>query len=239
MRHVRLHSASSIACLLVACGGGGGPSGDFGNGLAIDTSALSFSAEAGIPPPPVVRTVHATISASDAATLEVGYTNGNEAVSWLQATIDARQNPATVSFTVLSVVSPGTFTAHPSIGIFRADHTPIAVRALTVTYQVAPQMPGVSSNKVALTTQFNSTFTDHYALQVRGSSPWTATVDYVSGANWLKLFGSTTYPQSGPGGTWLDLSPVSSTAVGSYSAILHVAIGTQVFDVAVTLDVTP
>ncbi|MFL5312726.1 MAG: hypothetical protein ACJ79H_20025, partial [Myxococcales bacterium] len=210
MRNHRLGTVSvSIACLLAACGGGGGGQGsDFGAGLAINVSTLSFSATANQAPPPP-QTVLATISAADAATIGVGYTNGNEPVSWLQATITTQPNVATanVSFTVTPLFSPGTYTAHPSIGIFRSDHSPIAVRTVTVTFQVLPQAPSISSSSVAMTMQANSNFAAHQQLLVSGSGTWTATVNYTSGANWLMLGNLSTFPQTGPGNTLLDLSP--------------------------------
>ena len=127
-----------VAGVLSACGGGGGGQGaDFGTGLSIDKSTLSFSAAANNASTPA-QSVIATISATDAATIQVGYTSGNDQVPWLTATITTQGNTANVSFRVTALPAPGTFTAHPSIGIFRTDGTPIALRAMTVTYQVTP-----------------------------------------------------------------------------------------------------
>ncbi len=126
-----------LGCLLFACGGGDGQSsGDFGSGLAIDKTALTFTAVSG-GPVPAQQTVLATISASDAATLQVGYTAGNAVADWLTASATATQNPATVTFSMKDTTrSPGTYTARPSIGIFRSDGSVIAVRTVAVTYQV-------------------------------------------------------------------------------------------------------
>ena len=125
-----------VAGVLSACGGGGGGQGaDFGTGLSIDRSTLSVSAAANNASPPA-QTVIATVSATDAATIQVGYTPGNEQVPWLTETITPQGNTANVSFRVAALPAAGTFTAHPSIGIFRTDQTPIAVRAMTVTYEV-------------------------------------------------------------------------------------------------------
>ena len=127
----------STACLLAACGGSSGPGGDFGSGLSIDKTTLSFSATANQAAPPA-QAVLATISASDARTVAVGYTAGNEQVTWLHATITIQGNVATASISVNALPTPGTYTAHPSIAIFRVDGSPIASRGLTVTYQVLP-----------------------------------------------------------------------------------------------------
>jgi hypothetical protein len=240
MRNHYLHSVPAlIGCLLAACGGGGGGQGsDFGGGLAINVSTLSFSGVSnGLPPP--AQSVLATISASDAALVKVGYTAGNEQVPWLQAAIHTTPGvPATVNFSVIPWSPPGTYTAHPSIGIFRSDDTPIAVRTLTVTYQVLPQPASVSSNAVAMVLQAGTAPAPHQVF-VNGNGTWTATVDYASGAGWLQLGSFNTFPQTGPANTLLNLSPVSTTPIGSYSATLHVAIDGQTFDIAVTLDVVP
>ena len=87
-------SAFLLVCLAAACGGGGssGQGGDFGTGLSIDTTTVSFSGATSEPARPASQSLHATISASDAASIEVGYANGAEQVSWLQVTIPAGQN---------------------------------------------------------------------------------------------------------------------------------------------------
>src|SRR5712671_5149617 len=206
MHHLRT-MAVSTACLLAACGGGGTQGGDFGSGLSIDKTTLSFSGtanEAG----PQAQTVLATITATDAATIQVGYTGGNEQVTWLHASITTQPNVnvATVSISVNVLLTPGTYTAHPSIGIFRSDGTPIAVRGLTVTYQVAAQTPSVSTTSVALTMQSSLGFAPHQQILVKGTGTWTATVDYTSGSGWLVVGGSNAFPQTGPGVTFVDLS---------------------------------
>jgi hypothetical protein len=235
--HLRFVPAS-IGCLLAACGGGGGQSSDFGAGLAIDKSTLSFSGTLNEPPPPT-QTVLATISAADAVSLAVGYTTGNQEVTWLQVAIPTPvHNPATVNFNVSPLSPPGTYTARPSVGIFRSDGAPIAIRTLTVTYQVLPQPPSVSPASVAMTTQFNNPAPPRYMVTIKGTGTWTATVNYASGAGWLTISGINTFPQSGPGGTFIELVPASSTPVGSYSATLHIAIGGQTFDIAVSLVVS-
>lgn len=226
----------STACLLAACGGSSSQGGDFGTGLSIDKTALSFTATANEAGPPA-QAVLATVTATDAATIALGYTGGNEQVPWLHATIATQANVATVNVGVNVLLTPGTYTAHPSIAIFRTDGSVIAVRGLTVTYQVLPQAPSVSTNSVALTVQ-NGTG-PHQQILVKGTGTWTATVDYTSGANWLMLGPSSTFPQTGPGGSFLDLSGATATPVGSYAATLHIAIGGQTFNVAVTLDVLP
>ena len=179
-------SASALlVCFAAACGGGGssGQGGDFGTGLSIDTTTVSFSGATSEPARPASQSLHATISASDAASIEVGYANGAEQVSWLQVTIPAGQNPAStaINFTVTPQPTPGTYTAHPSVAIFKADRTPIALRALTVTYQVTPAPPSVSPP--AITTQMAAAnvggpFGDIF---VKGTGTWTATVDYLFG----------------------------------------------------------
>jgi hypothetical protein len=239
MHHLRT-VAVSTACLLAACGGGGDQGGDFGSGLSIDKTTLSFSGTANEAGPPA-QTVLATITATDAATVALGYTGGNEKVPWLQATAttQAGSNVATVSISVNVLLIPGTYTAHPAVAIFRSDGTPIAVRGLTVTYQVLPQTPSVSTNTVALTMQSSLGFAPHQQILVKGTGTWTATVDYASGSGWLVVGGSNTFPQTGPGGTFVDLSAVPTTPVGPYSATLHFAIGGQTLNVAVTLDVQP
>jgi hypothetical protein len=239
MRNCHLRSVPAlIGSLLAACGGGSSSQGsDVGTGLEIDRSTLSFSAVANEPLPPIQK-VLATISAIDAAALAVGYTAGNAQAPWLQATIDTTQRPAAVNFSV-TVSSPGTYTARPSIGIFRSDGTPIAIRALTVTYQVTPQPPSVSPTSVAMTTQFNNPTPPRYMVTVKGTGTWTATLDYTSGSGWLTISGINTFPQSGSAGTFFELVPASSTPIGSYSATLHIALGGQTFDIAVTLNVVP
>jgi hypothetical protein len=240
MRNDYLHFIfASVASLLVACGGGSsGQGSDFGAGLSLDVSTLSFSAMTSDVAFPQV--VHATISAADAFSLKVGYTAGNEPVSWLDATTDPIQgNVVTVRFIVHPVSSPGTYVAHPSIAIFRVDETPIAARLLTINYQVIPRPPFVSPTSIPLRMQVNDSAPLHQQLFVDGSGLWTVTVDYASGAGWLKVGSSNVFPQSGPAPIFLDLSPISTMPVGSYAATLHVAVGGQTFDVAVTLDVLP
>jgi hypothetical protein len=223
---------------LAACGGGSGSRGDFGTGVEIDKATLSFSAITNEAPPPP-QTVLATISTSEAAFLEVGYANGNEQITWLHPSIPTPiQNPATVTFNVGPLLTPGTYTAHPSVGIFRSDNTPIAIRTMTVTYQVTAQPPSVSPTTIPLTFQLSSGVPQRQLLTIKGASTWTATVDYASGSGWLTINGTNTFPQSGPAGLFVELYAASSTPVGSYSATLHIAIDGQTFNVAVTLDVT-
>jgi len=230
-------SAILISCS-IGCGGGEGQGSDFGTGLAIDTNTLSFSSSANESPLP--QTVHASISASDAATVEVGYTNGAEQVSWLQASISPGQNPANtaIKFTAIPMLTPGTYTAHPSVAIFKADRTPLAVRSLTVTYTVTAQPASVSHTSIAMRTRFNIPLPTLVQVQIKGTGFWTATVDYISGSGWLRE-GPRTFPDSGPAPALVQLSPEISTPVGTYAATLHVAIGGQTLDVPVTLEVTP
>jgi len=231
----------STACLLAACGGSSSQGGDFGTGLSIDKTTLSFSGTANEAGPPV-QTLLATVTATDAATIQVGYTGGNEAVTWLHpgVTTQAGSNVATVSFGVNVLLTPGTYTAHPSVGIFRSDNSVIAVRGLTVTYVVAAQTPSVSLSQVGLTLQSSTGMAPHQQILVKGTGTWTATVDYAAGGTgWLMLGTTNAFPQTGPGGTFIDLSAVPTTPVGAYSATLHIAIGGQTLNVAVTLDVQP
>ncbi|TMB36593.1 MAG: hypothetical protein E6J62_06875 [Deltaproteobacteria bacterium] len=237
-------SASALlVCFAAACGGGGssGQGGDFGTGLSIDTTTVSFSGATSEPARPASQSLHATISASDAASIEVGYANGAEQVSWLQVTIPAGQNPAStaINFTVTPQPTPGTYTAHPSVAIFKADRTPIALRALTVTYQVTPAPPSVSPP--AITTQMAAAnvggpFGD---ILVKGTGTWTATVDYLSGTNWLRVGPSSSFPQSGPSPGILTLFAERPLSAGTYSATLHIAVAGQTFDVPISLQVTP
>jgi hypothetical protein len=239
MRPSNVYAVTALVCLLAACGGGSGSGGDFGSGVEIDKATLSFSAVTHEAPPPA-QTVLATISTSDAALLEVGYANGNEKVAWLHPSIPTPvHNPATVTFTVDPISSPGTYTAHPSVGIFRSDQTPIAIRTMTVTYQVTAQAPGVSPTTIPLTFQLSSGVPQRQMLTIKGTGIWTATIVYASGSGWLNMNGVNTFPQNGSAGSFAELYAVSSTPVGSYSATLHIAIGGQTFDVAVTLNVTP
>ncbi|HZX93601.1 MAG TPA: hypothetical protein VFE90_03735 [Myxococcales bacterium] len=238
----RLDARFAFACLVgssVACGGGGSQGGDFGTGLTIDATTLSFSSVANEGPPPA-QALHASISAVDATTVGVGYTNGAEQVAWLQASIPEGQSPAStiINFSVIPQFTPGTFTAHPSVAIFRSNNTPIAVRSLTVTYQVAAQAPSVSPTTVALQTRFNTPPSTLTQVQIKGSGNWTASVEYASGNGWLKE-GFRTFPDSGPSPFLLQLAPDIATPVGTYAATLHVGIGGQTLNVAVTLEVTP
>ena len=239
MRISNAYAVTALVSLLAACGGGSGSGDDFGSGVEIDKATLLFAAVTNEPPPPV-QTVLATISTSEAATLQVGYANGNQQVTWLNAAIPAPvANPATVSFSVNPMASPGTYTAHPSVGIFRSDNTPIAIRTMTVTYQVTAQPPSVSPTTIPLTFQLSSGVPLRQMLTIKGTGTWTATVDYASGSGWLTINGNNTFPQSGPAGPFVELYSVTNPAIGSYSASLHIAVGGQTFNVAVTLDVTP
>lgn len=137
--HLRSAFAVLVGCIAISCGGGSGGGGaDFGNGLAIDTASLSFSAAANQSPPS--QAVHATITATDAATVSLGYANGVQPATWLQGSIPPGQSPANVAINVIvtSLATPGTYTAHPAVAIFRSDGSVIALRGLTVTYQVTP-----------------------------------------------------------------------------------------------------
>ena len=142
MRRIHLRSAFAvlIGCIVSSCGGsgGGGGGGDFGNGLAIDTTSLSFTAAANQTPPS--KALHATITATDAATVSLGYAAGAQQVAWLQGSIPPGQSPANVAINVnvTPLATPGTYTAHPAVAIFRSDGSVIALRGLTVTYQVTP-----------------------------------------------------------------------------------------------------
>jgi len=238
MRISNLYAVTALVCVLAACGGGSGSGGDFGTGVEIDKATLSFSAATNEAPPPG-QTVVATISATDAATLGVGYANGNDQVAWLHPSLPTVvHSPATITFNVDPLVSPGTYTAHPSIAIRRSDNTFIAVRTMTVTYQVTAQPPSVSPTTIPLTFQLSSGVPQRQMLTIKGTGTWTATVNYVSGSGWLTINGVNTFPQSGPAGLFVELYAASNTPAGSYSATLHIAIGGQTFDVAVNLNVT-
>jgi hypothetical protein len=232
----------AAACLLTACGGGGGGSGDFGTGLSIDKAALSYASVAYETPAPK-QTVLATVSATDAATIEVGYANGNENVSWLMAQIFVTaQNPVVqidfIPTSPASMLTPGTYTAHPSIGIFRAGETmPIAVRTLTVTMAISPQPPSVTPSSLSFTAAPMTASSTATNLTIKGG-PWTATVDYdTSGSGWLILGGSNVYPHSGPPAVPFVQFTTGPMAAGSYTATLNLAVPGTTLKVPVTLTV--
>jgi hypothetical protein len=241
--HRGFPSAFLLVCFAAACGGGGssGQGGDFGSGLSLDTTTLSFSGATNEAATPASQALHATISTSDAATIEVGYANGAEQVSWLHVTIPAGQNPAStaINFSVTPLTTPGTYTAHPSVALFKVDRTPIALRTLTVTYQVAAQPPSVSPPAITIQIPAANLGGPLGDVFVRGSGTWTATVDYLSGTNWLRIGPSSSFPQSGPSPTTLTLFATGPLSAGTYSATLHIAIAGQTFDVAIMLEVTP
>ena len=183
-----------VVCFaLAACGGGGGGGGESapgsGGSLAITPTSMTFFAQSNKVPPPS-QVITATYTEPNVAQVVAGWPVGTTPPSWLTLTSGGSiASPVTFNVIPFTANLPvGIYTATVVIGTATSNGSVISIRNATVTYDIGDLT--VSPTSVSLTAPDSTTPSGVVPVSVTsslGSVPWTTTVNYASGNNWLNI----------------------------------------------------
>ena len=208
--------ALMLAVGLSACGGGGGGGSGGGSGdFTVSRSSLNFSGAFNRPYPDA-QTIRMTINDRRAAFVGAAYTQGRPAASWLEITITGTGSTFDAAFRITSNLTPGTYTAVPSLGYADENGNILASRDITVTYVVAPVLTAVSTplSGQRVFGSSDSSVQRQIAVDADGVT-WRAT----SSAPWLQVAAG---PYSGNRQLEVTLD-ATGLAIGDYSASISLS----------------
>src|SRR3954470_1392757 len=133
--------AASLA--FVGSAGCGGKNG--GEGLTLDKTSLSFSAD-GNGPLPASQSIHVTVSHSDAAFVVAGYPPGTTVAPWLALSFTGSGTSWNLQASIVSTAfDGGSYSVTVRVAIARQDESVIAYRDAQVTYTVANALTAAPS----------------------------------------------------------------------------------------------
>ncbi len=199
--------AASIALLVLAgCKGNSG-----GDGLTLDRSSLSFSADRN-GPLPAPQSIHVTVSNSEAYYVVAGYPQGTTVPSWITLSLTGATSSWDLAASIVSTaVDAGTYSVTVRIAIARSDESVITYRDAQVTYTVTNALAAAPAT-LAFVQAVGGAAPPPQSVTVSapGGTAWTASADQ----GWVLLSATSGTPPS-----TVNVS-VNATglAAGSYSA---------------------
>lgn len=218
----------AAALLAVACGGGSD------TGVSLSQDAVTITEVQG-PNFPAGTNITVTVSAPDAASVDVGSPPGEAWPGWLYTSLTGSGRTGTlfVGLGAIRTMPVGTHHATVRLNVRRADATVLEFRDIAVTYVVVAgfgAFPTDVSHVWSIGASWGSP-PGGTLLQGTAGLPWTATADQP----WVVL-GATSGVVPFP--LEIDFDP-TGLAAGTYHATVTIGGGANPSRIAVTLVVNP
>ena len=204
----------TILLTLSACGGGGGGGGS-SDGISVDTSAISFTAERN-GALPATQSFAVKWSNPNVAGVVVGVPPSQSVPSWISISLQGSSSPLTLNVSVNTTnLAAGTYTMTLRLVSGDSNANVINTIDIPVSYTVK-NVVGATPNQLSYSYVLgDATLPASQSISLSGTGiNWTASADQ----NWLKLGNASgTTPVSLP----VSVDP-SGMAVGSYQATVTI-----------------